>query len=287
MPLERDVSPRSDPPTNLNSLTARINNVVAAQQRPLRRVQRAVANTAIGQMIPSGVVKGGTGIKLRVGEGLSRFTPDFDLSRPAAVDIGSYIDDLQEALSEGWGGFTGTIQKMEGVEPEGVPEPYIMVPYRIRLAYRSREWLSVTFELGHDEVGSTSHYERRIASDIVDLFEGLGLETPQPIPVMALDHQVAQKLHACTSVGPWGGNDRAHDLVDLQILDQEESVEMAAVGVVARRLFDSRGAQDWPPTVVAHDGWDTIYAEAAVGLGVLPDVTAAVEWANDFIGRVP
>jgi len=62
------VSPRSDPPPNLNSLTARINNVVAAQQRPLRRVQRVVANTVVGQMIPSGVVKGGTGIKLRVGE---------------------------------------------------------------------------------------------------------------------------------------------------------------------------------------------------------------------------
>jgi hypothetical protein len=67
----------------------------------MRRVQRVVANTVVGQMIPSGVVKGGTGIKLRVGEWLSRFTPDFDLSRPAAVDVGSYIEGLQEALG-GW-----------------------------------------------------------------------------------------------------------------------------------------------------------------------------------------
>ncbi len=147
----------------------------------------------------------------RVGEWLSRFTPDFDLARPAGVDVGSYIEELQEALAEGWSGFTGTVQEMEGAHPDGVPEPYVMVPYRIRLAYRSRDWLSVTFELGGDEVGSTSHYERRVASDIVDLFESLGLETPQPIPVMAIDHQVAQKLHACTSVGPRGGNDRAHD----------------------------------------------------------------------------
>lgn len=91
------MSPRSDPPPNLNSLTARINNVVAAQQRPLRGVQRVVANTVVGQMIPSSVVKGGTGIKLRAGEWLSRFTPDFDLSRPAAVDVGSDIEGLQEA----------------------------------------------------------------------------------------------------------------------------------------------------------------------------------------------
>jgi hypothetical protein len=39
--------------------------------------------------------------------------------------------------------------------------------------------------------------------------------------------------------------------------------------------------------VVAHEGWETLYAEAAEGLGVLPDVAAAVEWANDLISRIP
>lgn len=84
-----------------------------------------------------------------------------------------------------------------------------------------------------------------------------------------------------------GGNDRAHDLVDLQILDQEEDVDLAAIGVTARRLFASRRAHEWPPTVVAHQGWETLYAEAAEGLGVLPNVVAAVEWANDLISRIP
>lgn len=233
------------------------------------------------------MVKGGTGIKLRVGEALSRFTPNFDLARPTASDVGQYIEVLQEGLADGWGAFTATFQEVHGVQPEGVSEPYVMVPYRIMLDDRSRHWLSETFELIHDEVGSTAHYELRIASDIVDLFEHLGLETPQPIPVMALDHQVAKKLHACTSVGSRGGNERADDLVDLQILDQEEEMDLAAVGATARRLFTSRRAQGWPPTVVAHEAWDTIYAEAAAGLGVLPDVGAAVAWANDFVARIP
>ena len=100
------MSPSREPPVNLNSLSARINNIVQAQQRPLRRVQRVVANTVIGQMIPAGVVKGGTGIKLRVGEGLSRFTPDFDLSRPPDMAVEDYVDALQESLAEGWGGFS-------------------------------------------------------------------------------------------------------------------------------------------------------------------------------------
>ena len=156
-----------------------------------------------------------------------------------------------------------------------------------RCPIRADHWLSVTFELGHDEVGSTSHYERRMASDILDLFDELGLPAPEPVPVMALDHQVAQKLHACTSIGPRGGNDRAHDLVDLQIIEQEEELDLEAVGVTARRLFTSRRAQEWPPVIVAHEGWDTLYAEAAVDLGVLPDVGAAVVWANELIPRIP
>jgi len=41
-----------------------------------RRIQRAVANTIVGQMLPPGVVKGGTAMKLRLGEAGSRFTPD-------------------------------------------------------------------------------------------------------------------------------------------------------------------------------------------------------------------
>lgn len=281
------MSPSREPPANLNSLSARINNIVQAQQRPLRRVQRVVANTVVGQMIPAGVVKGGTGIKLRVGEGLSRFTPDFDLSRPPDMALEDYVDALQERLAEGWGGFIGAVEAVDSRQPRGIPEAYVMVPYRIALSYQSRHWLSVTFELGHDEVGSTSHYERRMAGDILALFDELGLPAPEPVPVMALDHQVAQKIHACTSVGPRGGNDRAHDLVDLQIIEQEEDLDLEAVGVTARRLFISRRAQEWPPVIVAHEGWDTLYAEAAVDLGVLPDVGEAVVWTNELIARIP
>jgi hypothetical protein len=37
--------------------------------------------------------------------------------------------------------------------------------------------------------------------------------------------------------------------------------------------------------VVEYDDWDTIYAEAAEGLDVLPAVTEAVAWVNDLIAR--
>jgi hypothetical protein len=275
---------REDPPTNLRSLEARVNNLARQRGRPVRRIQRAVANTVVGQMLPPGVVKGGTAMKLRVGEASSRFTPDLDASRMASVTLEHYLDELAGRLAVGRGGFTGTVEKLDPPRPEGVPDDYVMQPFLIRLAYTGRHWLTVRFELGHDEIGSTERRELHIAPDIVDLFATLGLDEPDPIPLLAVDHQIAQKLHACTAVNPAGGrNDRAHDLVDLQILAQDERLDMSVIGATSQRLFAARRSQQWPPTVVAYEGWDTIYAEAADGLDVLENVADAIAWANAFI----
>ncbi len=278
---------RDDPPTNLRSLDTRLNNLARDTNRPVRRIQRAVANTVVGQMLPPSVVKGGTAMKLRVGEAGSRFTPDFDASHSKDIPLEDYLDELAERLAGGWGGFTASVEAREPPQPEGVPDEYVMLPFAVRLSFKGRHWLTVPFELGRDEIGSTQQQELRIADDIVELFDILGLETPQPIPVLTLDHQVAQKLHACTSISPkTGRNKRAHDLVDLQILDQEEEIDAGLVAVTAERLFAARRRHAWPPIVVAYDGWDSIYAEAADGLDVIDNVDDAVVWANAFIQRM-
>lgn len=211
------------PPANLQTLNRRITGLANELGRPVRRVQRAVANTVVGQMLPPGVVKGGTAVKLRVGEAASRFTPDLDTSPRAGLTLDEYVGEFQERLHGGWGGFTGTVETLEPAQPEGVPDDYVMRPYRLAVVFQSRHWLSVTLEVGHDEVGSTAHAEPRMAGDILVIFEKLVLPRPEPVPLMATHHQVAQKLHACTSQSPrTGRNDRAHDLVDLQILVDEE-----------------------------------------------------------------
>lgn len=280
------MSAAREAPPNVRSLDKRIQNLADARGRPVRRIQRAIANTVVGQMLPPGVVKGGTAMKVRVGEGASRFTPDLDASRIRTLSLDEYLAQLDDRLLQGWGGFAGTLVELPAPQPDGVPEEYIMQPFDIRLEYQSRRWLTVRFELGRDEVGSTDEVETVLAEDILELFSILGLPDPQPLPVLALEHQVVQKLHACTAVNPkTGRNERAHDLVDLQILDQEETTDMAAVEEIGRRLFAARRSHAWPPTVVAYDGWDTLYIEAADGLDVFADVTAAVQWANEFIAR--
>ena len=271
-------------PTNLRSLTTRLDNIARQTARPIRRVQRTVANTVVGQMLPSGVMKGGAAMSVRVGEAASRFTTDLDAARHTDLTLDDYLNELAQRLDAGWGGFTGTLEQLPPAEPEGVAEQYVMQPFKIRLRYLGRHWLTVPFELGHDEIGSTKQHELRLAHDIVTLFESIGLPQPQPIPLLTVEHQIAQKLHACTSLHPrTGNNDRAHDLVDLQILNHEEPIDKTAVAEIATRLFRARNAHTWPPVVVSHPSWPTIYAEAADGLDVLTDIKDAVAWTNDFI----
>jgi hypothetical protein len=162
-----------------------------------------------------------------------------------------------------------------------------MKPFKIGLSYKGSAWLTIDLEIGHDEVGSTIDPDVVISSEVVELFESLGLSTPAPIPMLPIPHQIAQKLHACTWVGDGSGNARAHDLVDLQVIVAEERPNLAAAGEVAVRLFASRRAQLWKPVVVEYASddptldWATLYAEAAEGLDVLPTVEEAVRWAND------
>ncbi len=56
-------------------------------------------------MMPAGVVKGGTAMKLRLGQTGSRFSTDFDLARRG--EYSDFLEDLDSKLSAGWEGFTG------------------------------------------------------------------------------------------------------------------------------------------------------------------------------------
>ena len=274
------------PPSNLNSLTARIRNAATADGRAARRLELIVADTAVGQMLPPGVVKGGAAMQIRLGDAESRATRDLDAARAAELSLDAYLEQLDDRLAAGWSGFTGTVREGEGPRPADVPPDYVMRPFLIRLSYRGSFWFNVRFELGRDEVGSTAVPEVRMSASITDLFIRLGLPVPEPIPLLPVDHQMAQKLHACTWLNRNGENDRAHDLVDLQILVREEAPDPATVGRTARRLFESRRAQSWPPTVSAHSQWDTLYAAAAEGLDVVATVEDAVDWANALIARI-
>ena len=230
-------------PPNLTSLQARIRNEAIGNGRLGRRLELIVADTAVGQMLPPGVVKGGAAMTIRLGEAQTRATRDLDAARAADLTANAYLDALDERLAAGWGGFTGTVRAIEKPSPKEVPPDYVMRPFQIRLSYKGSFWFNVTFELGRDEIGSTSDPEIRISDSILLLFARLKLPEPAPIPLLPIDHQMAQKLHACSWLDKNGENDRAHDLVDLQLLVREEAPDLARVG--ADRL--SPGGSQFEP----------------------------------------
>ena len=147
--------------------------------------------------------------------------------------------------------------------------------------------MSVPLEIGHDEVGGTVDPELHIATDVVELFARLGLPQPDPVALLRIEHQVAQKLHACTDFhGPAKTNDRAHDLVDLQLLESVATFDMISLRMICHRLFIARKRHEWPPIVREMPGWESIYESAARGLPVLPNIGEAVRWANTLVAAI-
>lgn len=94
---------------------------------------------------------------------------------------------------------------------------------------------------------------------------------PGPVPCMKLEHQIAQKLHAVSGAG----SERAHDLIDLQIIVNNGNVDYGLACRTCKRLFAYRKEQAWPPTIVKGEGWDALYAAQAEGLGVPSQISSS------------
>ena len=248
------------------------------------RLARAMADVIVGQMLPGGVVKGGSSLMFRYGGAVTRYTKDVDTAR--SVELEAYLESLRLKLAEGWNGFTGKIVDVEPPSPPNVPKPYLMMPYDIKLQYLGKSWMTVRIEVGHNEIGDADAFETMLPDDIAAAFVDLGFPKPNEIPVMKLSYQVAQKLHAVSGIN----SDRAHDLIDLQLIDKYSILDLGDVRSKCERLFKYRCEQAWPPVIVKGDRWSSVYNEAYTTLRkpemVLSAVDDAIEWVNEFVNRI-
>lgn len=238
-----------------------------------------MALVVVGQMLPEGAVKGGSAMALRFGSG-TRFTRDLDAAR--VVNLSTFRSGFEESLRAGWGGFSGRLIERIPPKPVGVPPSYVMKPFEVKLDYRAQSWCTVPFELGHNEIGDANEPEWVLAPGIAESFIQLGLPAPDPVPVVAVDHQIAQKLHACSTPQ----NDRARDLVDLQLLSTDEELDLSKVKTTCGRLFRFRRAHDWPPAIVAGADWESLYSEASSGVAVAATLDVAIAKVNHFIAQI-
>ncbi len=275
-------------PPNLRSLEQRLRNVAEDEQVVEARLRRAIGISVIGVMLAdsgAGIIKGATNLELRIGTQQTRVSSDLDTVRRSTT--GDFRASLEEALANGWAGFAGRLVDRGPINAP-VPDSYRPHTFHAKLEYLGKPFGTVEIEVAPEEINSFDDMEV-IEPDATTLYwlDVIGLPAPGKLPVLSLRHQIAQKLHACTTPDdpPWM-NDRSHDLVDLQLAMSVFEGGLADLAVVSRRLFTYRGRHCWPPTVVARTRWSTLYPSQADGLPVLADIGSAVAWANDLVTNI-
>lgn len=250
---------------------------------PLRanEIRNLMANAIVAQMIGEGVVKGGTGLKFRFGEAMSRVTADLDTAWRTGLD--EFLKGLRMRLASGWNGFSGEVRVLKQGSPKGVPFDYVMQPCDVKLSYLGRPWYTVQLEVGHNEIGDADAFDVvEIPRVLEELFDFIAIPRPAAVPAMQLEFQIAQKLHGSSAPS----SKRAHDLIDLQLIMGKVDVDMKLAGEICRKLFRYRKTHEWPPTVVKGEDWEQTYDDQKADLPVLPTVDEAVAWANELIGKI-
>ena len=266
-------------PNSKVNLDRAIQRLYGTQARYVE-IRSIIANAVVGQFLPQGVVKGGSALRLRYGLDNTRVTIDFDTAH--RNDIEDFISTIETGLKAGWSGFTGEVIRRTPATPKDIPAQYVMQPFDVKLRYMKQPWCTVRLEVGYDEIGDAQVAEEFIADDILDVFKNLCLDEPKPIPLMPLTHQVVQKLHGVSEPN----SSRAHDLVDLQLIFAHDAVDLKEVSRIAKRLFANRRRQPWPTLITKGESWDSLYADAAMGLEVLETVDEAIAWANELIAKI-
>ena len=247
----------------------------------LTESRRLMANVVAGQFLPEGVVKGGISIRLRYGKTATRFTIDLDTAWKS--DLDGFLSAMKTRAREGWAEFTGEIIPKKPASPKGVPFDYVMQPFDVKLFYKGQSWCTVELEVGYNEIGDADKAEfSPIAADIVEMFEKVGLPPPNPLPLMPIEYQIAQKLHGVTSAKA----NRPHDLIDLQVIVGNGEIDMPKLLCLCRRLFKYRNQQTWPARLELHEEWRAAYNEWRDLVSVRPTLEDAVDWANTFIAAI-
>ena len=276
--------PDKRPPRNEHELEIALVRLMRGDNGKMLSMRSMMANAIVGQFLPDGaILKGGGSLRFRYGSSFTRNTKDFDATRHG--DLDGFLKSLRSSLHDGWCGFTGECKILPQASPMDVPFDYVMQPVEIGLKYRNNSWCRVDLEISHSEAGATESCDWVLPpAEVLEIFEELGFPSPRPVPLITLEHQLAQKLHGAS--GESVKNGRAHDLIDIQLIIAEGAVDLAKVKRICYELYRQRRKQGWPTFVSKHDGWDSLYDEKRRGLNVLDSVDGAIEFVNELIRKI-
>ena len=194
-------------PNSMRHLDDAIRRLCGGAPQDFVRARTVMANAIVASMLPDGVVKGGSALKMRFGEENTRFTTDLDTADGDRSRSPTPPSSTRGSAPAGKG-FSGRVVEKDPASPDGVPEQYVMQPYDVKLDAPGKPWCTVPLEVGHNEIGDADAADWAELTDAGGLFEAMGFPAPGRAPLMPLDHQVAQKLHAVS--GPGRSGPRSH-----------------------------------------------------------------------------
>ena len=250
----------------------------------------ALQRSLFGDGEPRFLIKGGAYLELRLGL-RARATKDVDtLFRGSFEEL---IDSLDAALSQPFEGITfRRTNPMQINVPGKVNKPR---RFDVILQIRGRTWRRITVEVSADEGQAGSHVERIKAPSL----KYFGLSVPPTTAGIALDYQVAQKLHACTDPHTTEvPNDRVRDVIDLRLLKSAfyDRGDLSSVAEACRDLFSVREQEAiqtkeviprlWPPTVVAYPHWQVDFETYAREVGLRMTLIEGVDELNSWIIKI-
>lgn len=295
------LKPKTKPPATTRVLTQWIEKAQETLGEPGQRLGWLVASTVVSAALqrvvdesgtPSFLLKGGTMLQYRL-PGPSRTTKDVDgLIRG---DIDGFLERLDESFSEPMGPFA-----LERGEVEVIPVPNRIVKprrFNIFLKMRGQTWRRIQVEIAANE-GSAGDEPDKIPAPSLD---GFGLQSVPDIFSLAMNYQIAQKIHAVTDHHdpPQSVNDRARDVVDLVLLRSlaketgaptDEQILAAVLDVFRVRAIESEvmgtPTRQWPARVVAHSHWQESYAAAAQAIELDLSMDKAVAQVNDWLNSI-
>jgi hypothetical protein len=240
---------------------------------------------------PLFLVKGGVWVGLRLGgQARTRATKDIDTVFRGTAE--EFVSVLRQVIARPWGPFaleTTDIEQIAGAKRMVKPRRF-----DVRLRLKGATWRRVQVEVSFPE-GRLAHGVEAVPAPAVGFF---GVDAPDHLAGIAMDYQVAQKIHACTDPDSedWG-NDRVRDVIDVNLLrdhfypgDPPASLKRAAVD-----LFNARAAEAaelgeaprrWPPVVAANGRWRALYPNLAASVGSSVTLDYAVAKLNDWIKAI-
>ncbi|MDR1512528.1 MAG: nucleotidyl transferase AbiEii/AbiGii toxin family protein [Propionibacteriaceae bacterium] len=168
----------------------------------------------------------------------------------------------------------------------------------MKLGVRGKTWRRVQVEVSFPE-GGIGVQTVPLPAPTVDYF---GVTTPDQIVAIAMDYQVAQKMHAASDpdIPPDIINDRVRDIVDLVLIQRHfyaDDPTPASLRAACLDVFDARAEEAgaigktprlWPPAFVPNATWEKAYpklaAEVDLTLGLDETISLVQEWVAQ-IGR--